>query len=57
MGVALLNGRLSNSQLCDHQRPENERDQDKSGGGLAFQVFLAEKLQTTSSVTRTTRSL
>jgi hypothetical protein len=33
-----------NRLLCDHQRPENKRDQDKRGGGLAFQVFLAEKL-------------
>jgi hypothetical protein len=39
MGVALP------IQLCDHQRPKNERDQDKSGGGLAFQVFLTEEFQ------------
>jgi hypothetical protein len=45
MGVALPNWAFIKSQLCDHQRPENERDQDKRGGGLAFQVFLAEEFQ------------
>jgi hypothetical protein len=45
MGVALPDWAFINSQLCDHQRPKNERDQDKSGGGLAFQVFLAEEFQ------------